>query len=130
MPAENKQNERRFDDILKKNLKQHRESIRNDFARELLAKIQKAEQQKALAKVIMQERVLLAACIFLPIAAIAVIFAFPNLIVESSQQTTILHSLLIQLAKASMNHWQLCIYYTMAVAAVIYTVYEMVLAEH
>ena len=130
MLPENKQNERRFDEILKKNLKKHREPIRDDFTRELLAKIQKVEQQKALAKVIWQERAALAACILLPIGMITVMFAFPNLVVQSAQLLTKLYSLIIPSIESFINHWQLWIYYILAAAACLYAFYESLLREN
>jgi len=130
MPTENNKIDSRFDEMLKKNLKQHREPIRRDFTQELLLRIQKLEQQKALAKVILQERLSLAAFIFLPLATVILIFAFPNMVIESTRQMTILYSLIIELVKMSMNHWQLCVYYAMATAAIIYAFYEAILADN
>jgi len=128
--TENNKIDIRFDEMLKKNLKQHREPVRQDFAQELLFRIQKIEQQNALRKVILQERLSLAAFIFLPLATVIVIFAFPNLIIESARQMTILYSLIIELVKISINHWQLCVYYGLATAAMIYAVYETILADN
>jgi len=130
MLPENKQNERRFDEILKKNLKKHREPIRQDFTQELLAKIRIVEQQKALAKVIRQERAALAAFILLPVGATAVMFAFPNLAAESAQLLTKLYSPIIQSIESFINHWQLWVCYILAAAACLYAFYESLLREN
>jgi hypothetical protein len=128
--AENNKNEHRFDEMLKKNLKQHREPIRQNFTQELIAKIQKAEQQKVLAKVIWQERFLLAVYILLPIAAIVVIFAYPNLAIETSRLMTNLY-LLVNLAVTSfVIHWQLWVCYILAAAVCLYAFYESLLREN
>jgi hypothetical protein len=128
--AENNKNEYRFDEMLKKSLKKHREPVRQDFAQELLAKIQKLEQQKVLEKVVREERVLSAAYILLPIAAIVIIFAFPNLAIESARLLAKLYSLIILSAKIFMSHWQLWICYILTAAACLYAFYESLLREN
>ena len=130
MLPENQKNENKFDEILKKALKKHREPIRQDFTQELLAKIRTVEQQKALAKVIRQERAALAAFILLPVGAIAVMFAFPNLAAESAQLLTKLYSLIIQSIESFINQWQLWVSYTLAAAACLYAFYESLLREN
>jgi hypothetical protein len=128
--AENNKNEHRFDEMLKKNLKQHREPVRQDFAQELGAKIQKVEQQEVLAKVVRQERLAFAAFILLPIGTIAVILGYPNLAIETTRLMTNLYPL-IKLAIASfVNHWQLWVCYILAAAACLYAFYESLLAEN
>jgi hypothetical protein len=124
MPPEN---EHKFDEMLKKNLKQHSEPIRQNFAAELIAKIQKLEQQEILNRIVMQERALLAACILLPIAAIAVMFAFPNLISESAEQIAKLKPILKQ---SFVEQWQYWTSYVFAAAAGLYAIYEMLIANN
>jgi energy-converting hydrogenase Eha subunit G len=128
--AENKQNERRFDEILKKSLKKHREPIRKDFAQELLAKIQVAEQQNALRKVILQEKVSLAAFILLPLAAIAAIFAFPGMVAEMGRLLTELPPLISQALITLAKQWQLLAYYALTALACLYAAYEVLRPEN
>jgi hypothetical protein len=123
-------NERRFDEMLKKNLKQHREPIQKDFAQELLAKIQKVQQQKVLAKVVRQEKLAFAAFILLPVTAIVVIFAYPNLAIETARLMTKLYPLIIQSVKSIMNQWKLWICYILAAATCLYAFYESLLREN
>ena len=123
-------NERKFDEILKKNLRQYNEPIRQDFVVELSAKIKKLEQQKILAGVIRQEKILLATFIFLPLAAIIVMFAFPNLTIESSRLLEKLYPLLNQVVANFIKQWQLWIYYIIAVAVCLYALYETLGAEN
>jgi uncharacterized membrane protein len=128
--AENKQNERRFDEILKKNLKKHREPIRNDFTRELLAKIQTAEQQNAIRKVVLQEKVSLAAFILLPVGVIALMFAFPGMVTGVGRLLVELPLLITQALITLMKQWQLWVYYILAAAACLYAFYESLLREN
>ena len=78
MSANNSQDENRFDKMLKGALRAHVEPVRNDFADKVLRQVQALDEQKILAKVILQERLALAACIIVPAAAAVVIFAFPQ----------------------------------------------------
>jgi hypothetical protein len=130
MLPKNEQNERRFDEMLKKTLKEHREPIQLDFVRRLLAKMQKAEQQKMLAKVVRQERGLLATLILLPVAAIAVIFAFPGMVAEMGRLLTELPPLISQALIIIVKQWQLLAYYALAALACLYAVYQILMPEN
>jgi sensor domain CHASE-containing protein len=123
-------NERRFNEMLKKNLKQHRESIRKDFAQELWAKIQKAEQQKVLAKVVRQERLAFAAFILLPAGMVIVIVAFPNLAIAPTRLIEELYPLANQAFEYFIKEWKLWTYYILATAACLYAFYESLLREN
>ena len=123
-------NERRFNEMLKKNLKQHREPIRNDFAQELLAKIQKVEQQKVLAKVVRQERLAFAAFILLPVGLIVVMFAFPNLAIAPTRLLEELYPLANQAFEYFIKEWKLWVCYILAAAACLYAFYESLLREN
>jgi hypothetical protein len=127
--AENNKIENRFDEMLKKNLKQHREPIRKDFAQELGAKIQKIEQQKVLAKVVRQERLAFAAFILLPIGMIVVMFAFPNLVIAPIRLAEKLYPLMKLAVTSFVTHWQLWACYILAAGACLYAFYESLLAE-
>jgi hypothetical protein len=116
--------------LLKKNLKQHREPIQKDFAQELLAKIQKAEQQKVLAKVVWQERLAFAAFILLSIGAIVIMFAFPNLVIAPIRLAEKLYPLIKLAVTSFVTHWQLWVCYILAAAACLYAFYESLLREN
>ncbi|GEM_PF-3566839 len=123
------ENEQKFDEILKKSLKKHREPIRKDFAAELLAKIQLAEQQNALRKVVLQEKISLAAFILLPVGAIALMFAFSDMVVEMGRLLVELPPLIGQILITLSKQWQLLVYYTLAFLACLYGVHEMLRPE-
>jgi hypothetical protein len=130
MFAENKQNERKFDGMLKKALKEHREPVRREFARRLLAKILTIEQQEAIRKVVRQERMLLAAFILLPAAVIISVLMFPNLLLVSSQLPGVLYLLAKETAANMVQQWQLWTSYAVIAAVMIYAVYEVLLADN
>ncbi len=78
MSANNSRHEDSFDKMLKGALRAHVEPVRSDFAEKVLKQVQALDEQKILAKVVLQERLALAACIIVPAAATVVIFAFPQ----------------------------------------------------
>ena len=130
MQPENNKIDRRFDEMLKKNLKQHREPVRDDFARELLAKIQTLEQQAAIRKVVLQERLSLAAFIFLPLAAVTALFIFPGVIMALGQLLTEVPSLMHHALIALARQWHLLVYFVLALLASLYMGYQVLRPEN
>jgi hypothetical protein len=68
-----------FDKILKSGLKKHIEPNRPDFKERLLRQIETRRQQKILAEIVFEERLALAGCIILPLAAVTVFLFFPEI---------------------------------------------------
>jgi uncharacterized membrane protein len=124
-----KNSEARFDEMLKTELKKHRELIRDDFAQELLAKVEKIEQQKAIQKVVVQERLSLAAFIILPLIIIGAMIMFPSLIVNSGQIISKMYYVIGQSMHIITAKWQLFSYYCLVFLACLYTFYQMTAAE-
>jgi hypothetical protein len=130
MLPKNKQNERRFDEMLKRTLKEHREPVQREFARRLLAKILTIEQQEAIRKVVRQERTLLAAFILLPAAVAISVLMFPNLLLVSSQLPGVLYLLAQETAASMVQQWRLWTGYAVIAAVMIYAVYGVLLADN
>jgi hypothetical protein len=120
-------NEFKFDEMLKKSLKNHHTPIRDDFAEELLVKVEKFEQQRVIQKVVMQERLSMAVFILLPLTLIAVIIVFPSLIIETGQLTI---SLAARSLEAVIKQWQMLIYFATIALACLYAVYQMLAKEN
>jgi hypothetical protein len=130
MLPENKQNEQ-FDIMLKKALKGYQETIRPEFSEKLIAKVRIIEQQNILRKVILQERLLLAGLILFPIAAITIIFTFPNLTIEPMRLLIKMYPQVINQTIANFaGQWHLWGCYVIAAIAVIYTAYEQLIADN
>ena len=72
----------KFDEILERALKSYSESVPADFTDRMLRRIRKAEEQRILARVIMEERLTLAGCIVLGIMAIVAVVVFPGIAVS------------------------------------------------
>jgi hypothetical protein len=126
MLPENKQNEQKFDLMLKKTLKKHQELPRREFSEKLIAEIRTLEQQNALRKVIWQERLLLTGVILFPIAAIVLLFIYPVVISEPVRLFAKLTPQSIETGIGSIfKHWQLWLCYAIAAASAIYAAYEI-----
>jgi hypothetical protein len=130
MLPESRKNKDRFDGLLKDALKQYRQPVPADFPRQMLNKLEQLEQQEALRKVVRQERTLLAAFILLPAGLIAIILAFPGLLLVSSRLLETLYLLASQTAANMAQQWRLWIGYAMVAAVAVYGIYEVLLADN
>jgi hypothetical protein len=70
----------KFDEMLGRTLRSYSPSVQADFTERMLGRIRQAEEQKILARVILQERLALAGCIVFGAAAIVAVAAFPDAI--------------------------------------------------
>lgn len=68
----------KFDEMLGRSLRGYKEPVPGDFTVRMLERVKEAQQQRALAKVIMQERIALAACIGAAVFSILGAVAFPG----------------------------------------------------
>ncbi|OHB50081.1 MAG: hypothetical protein A2Y10_14120 [Planctomycetes bacterium GWF2_41_51] len=123
-------NEKIFDDILRKNLKKHYELISDNFAEQLLVRIERAEQQKTLKKVCLQEKISLAAFILLPLIMITIMIAFPSKVAGTGQMITGLVPLIFHVIAAMIKQWQMIVYYSIGFLACLYALYQMLGAEN
>ncbi len=71
----------KFDEILERALKSHSEPVPADFTERMLSRIKKDQQQRVLARVILQERLALTGCIVLGAAVIVSAVLFPDTII-------------------------------------------------
>lgn len=74
----NKSNEDKFDQMLGRALRRHSEPVPADFTGRMLRRIEEADEQKVLSRVILQERLALVGSIILGVAAIVVVVFFPG----------------------------------------------------
>lgn len=74
----NKDNE--FDEMLGRTLRSSSQAVPADFTRKMIERLRKVEEQKILARVVLQERLALAGCFVVGAVAIIVMAAFPDAI--------------------------------------------------
>ena len=130
MLSENKNNGDGFDKFLKDSLKQYSQPVPIDFPQRMLSRLQQLEQQKALKQVVLQERLLMAACILLPIAGGILALMFPNFLMTLSQLPETLYFLAKETAVNMVKQWQLWIIYTVIAAFVLYAAYDVLLTDN
>jgi len=121
----------KFDEMLGRTLRSSSQAVPPDFTRRMLSQIRQAEEQKILARVVLQEKFALAGCFALGAAAIIAMVVFPdtitavfNSIVGSfTERGSALVSRIPQSIKTVRDQWQL---YTVLAAMGGFAVYSLV----
>jgi len=121
----------KFDKMLGRALRSSSESVPADFTETMLRQIRQAEEQKILARVVLQERLALAGCIVFGAAAIVAVAAFPDTIAAVFQSIAgnfterggALVDRIPQTIKTVQGQWQL---YTVLAAMAGFAVYSLV----
>ncbi len=121
----------KFDRMLGRTLRSFSPSVPTDFTERMLRRIRKAEEQKILAHVVLQERLALAGCIVFGAAAIVAVAAFPDTITavfqsivgSFTERGSALVDKIPQTIKAVRGQWQL---YTVLAAMAGFAVYSLV----
>jgi hypothetical protein len=99
--------ENKFDKTLSQALKKHCEPVPANFTDRLLRQIEEAEEQKILARVVMEERLVLVGCIVLGIMAIVAAAVFPSVAVSLRELTETSIDKITRLVEAVRYDWQL-----------------------
>lgn len=106
----------KFDGFLADALQKHTEPVRPGFTDNILKQVDVIEQQKLLAKIVMQERIALAGCVTLAISVISVLLFFGNdfaviltKALQAAQNTTI-----------PSPNWEMILVVSIAIASVLY----------
>jgi len=121
----------RFDEMLGRTLHSSSPSVPTDFTERMLGRIRQVEEQKILARVILQERLALAGCIVFSAAAIVAAAAFPGAIAAVFQSIAgsfterggALVDRIPQTIETVRGQWQL---YTVLAAVAGFAVYSLV----
>ena len=121
----------KFDEMLGRTLRSSSQAVPADFTQRMLRQIRQAEEQKILARVVLQEKLALAGCFALGAAAIIAMLAFPdtitavfNSIVGSfTERGGALVSRTTQRIETVRDQWQL---YTVLAAMAGFAVYSLV----
>jgi len=105
-----------FDGFLADALKKHTEPAVPGFTDNILKKVDKIEQQKLLAKIVMQERIALAGCVTLAISLLSVLVFFGKdfaIILTKALQT-------VQNSTIPSPNWEMIIVVSLTIASVLY----------
>jgi hypothetical protein len=118
-----------FDKMLRCGLKKHTEPDRPDFKERLLRQIETRRQQKILAEIVFEERLALAGCIILPLAAVAVFLFFPEIPHAVSSWTQNLFTISRQTISDYVPKIQLWHAFIIIAGIAIYYVFDFVTEE-
>ncbi|HUW18586.1 MAG TPA: hypothetical protein VMW16_04725 [Sedimentisphaerales bacterium] len=118
-----KQNANCFDAGLKCALKSHSEPAPLDFTEKVLRQIRQSQEQKILARVVVQERLALTGCIILAIVFIVLTVALPGVAAGLTLQAETLSYKIDHALQTVGSRWQLCITF---MAAFVFAVYYLV----
>ena len=130
MSANNSQYEDRFDKILKTALRARSQHVPTDFADNVLKQVQALDEQKILAKVILQERLALAACITIPLAATAAIFAWPQILTTAwTGLQNLFYAIAKQIALMPHQDWQFYVVLVAVAGFAAYSVFDLLFAD-
>lgn len=120
----------KFGKILRDALSKSPETPSPDFADNLLKRIQTDQRQKALAKVILQERLSLASCILLPIVGLMVVCVFPQLVVRLFTLVQNLYDTFLQTGSTVQYQWPLWAALILLAGFAIYSVCDLLLTDN
>ncbi len=70
----------KFDEILGRSLRGRKARVPEDFTVRMLERVREAQQRRALAKVVMQERIALAVCIGAAVLSVGAAVVFPGVV--------------------------------------------------
>jgi hypothetical protein len=130
MSANNSQYEDRFDKILKGALRARSQHVRSDFTDKVLKQVQTLDEQKILAKVILQERLALAACITIPLATTAAIFAWPQILTTAwTGLKSLFYGIAKQIALMPQYDWQFYLVLIAVAGFAAYSVFDLLFAD-
>jgi hypothetical protein len=115
--------EKQFDEMLERALRGHLEPVPADFTKRMLRQIDSAEEQRILARVVLQERLSLAGSIVLGIIVLVVAMAFPDIAASLTKQLMGSISKISQGIEAFRYDWQ---FYTVFVGVSGFVVYSLV----
>ena len=121
--------EKQFDEMLGQALRQHSEVVPADFTKRMLRQIDSAEEQRILARVVLQERLSLVGCIVLGIIVLVVSMAFPDIAVSLTKQLMGSISKIGEGIEAFRYDWQLYTVFAGVSGFVVYSLVDLLVGD-
>jgi len=130
MSANNSRHEDGFDKMLKGALRKHIVPVPGDFADKVLKQARALDEQKILAKVVLQERLALAACITVPLAAMVVLLFFPQITATTwAGLKSMFYGIAKQIALMPHYNWQFGAVLVAVIGFAAYSVLDLLFAD-
>ncbi len=116
MDQDNYHSEDKFDRMLAEALQKHTEPVRPDFTKKILKQVDQLDQQKLLARIVMQERIALSGCTALAISLISILIFFGK---DFAKLLTAALQTARNTAIPSPN-WELILVVSVAIVSIVY----------
>jgi len=135
-PADKSDNGK-FDEILKQSLQSYSEPVPSGFNERMLSRIKQAEQQRVLARIILQERLSLAGSIVLGAAVLVLMTIFPGAVisflkdvaVSLTEQGSAFMNEVPQVIGVVRNGWQFFAIFAGILGFVIYSFLDLLIGD-
>ncbi len=122
-------NEHEFDKMLGRALRSSSQPVPADFTQRMLKRLRQSEEQRILARIVLQERLALAGCIVLVVAVLVGGLLLPDVAAESlhraarafAQQGHAFIEEIPQAVEAIRGQWQWCLALVAAVGFAVYS---------
>ena len=115
--------EERFDEMLGRALRKPPVPVPDDFTNRMLRRVREEQERRILARVIMEERLVLAGCIVLGVITVIVATVFPSIAGSFTKQAEAFIDKIPQTIEAVSGQWQ---FYTVIAGAFGFAVYSLV----
>ena len=122
-------NEDRLDEMLGRALRRHSEPVPDDFTDRMLRQIRQAEEQRILARVVLQERLALAGCIVLGVIAIVAAVVLPTMAAGLTRLVEVFVNKITETVKAVGSDWQFYIVLMGMFGFVVYHLVNLLVAD-
>ena len=121
--------EKQFDEMLERALRGHLEAVPADFTERMLRQIRETEEQRILARVVLQERLSLVGCIVLGIIVLVVAMVFPDIAASLTKQLMGSISKIDQGIEAFRYNWQLYTVFAGVFGLVVYSLVDLLVGD-
>jgi len=121
--------EGKFDEMLRRDLQKHAELVPADFTERMLRQIRELEEQKILARVILQERLALAGCIGLVVIAIVGAVFFPSIGGSFVEQVTVFVNKTAEIIEAAIYDWQFYMVFAAVFGIAVYGLIDLLMGD-
>ncbi len=119
----------KFDEMLGQRLREHTEPVSADFTDRILRRIKEDQQQKILARVVMEERVALAGCVALGIITIIVTAAFPGIAANFTKQVDVFINKISQTIEAVNYEWRFYMAFVGVFGFAVYSLVDLLVSD-
>lgn len=121
--------ENKFDEMLRKDLRKHTEPVPADFTERISRQIRELEEQKILARVILQERLALAGCIGVVVIAIVGAVVFPNIADSFTEQVMAFVNKTAKIIEAAIYDWQFYMVFVAVFGIAVYGLVDLLVGD-